>query len=113
LQFVKASAATLSQQEKNDTVNVQRGRVHIRLYRYSGKLSLAPLHLRRARVVGRNFVAGAQPLTHVCTAGACGKKITAWEIVKQNFKFSWARLFQKSGSSPPPVTTRTQNLRSA
>jgi hypothetical protein len=37
-------------------------------------------------------------------------KISAWEIVKQNFKFSWARLFQKSGSSPPPVTTRTQNF---
>jgi hypothetical protein len=29
LQFAKASAATLSQQEKNDTADVQRGRVHI------------------------------------------------------------------------------------
>jgi hypothetical protein len=29
LQFAKASAATLSQQEKNDTVDVQRGRVYI------------------------------------------------------------------------------------
>jgi hypothetical protein len=29
LQFAKASDATLSQQEKNDTANVQRGRVHI------------------------------------------------------------------------------------
>jgi hypothetical protein len=29
LQFAKASAATLSQQEKNDTADVQRGRVNI------------------------------------------------------------------------------------
>jgi hypothetical protein len=29
LQFAKASAATLSQKEKNDTADVQRGRVNI------------------------------------------------------------------------------------
>jgi hypothetical protein len=29
LQFAKASAATLSQQEKNDTADAQRGRVRI------------------------------------------------------------------------------------
>jgi hypothetical protein len=29
LQFAKASAATLSQQEKNETADLQRGRVHI------------------------------------------------------------------------------------
>jgi hypothetical protein len=29
LQFAKASAATLSQLEKNDTADVQRGRIHI------------------------------------------------------------------------------------
>jgi hypothetical protein len=29
LQFIKASAATLSQQEKNDSEDIQRGRVHI------------------------------------------------------------------------------------
>jgi hypothetical protein len=29
LQFAKVSAATLPQQEKNDTADVQRGRVHI------------------------------------------------------------------------------------
>jgi hypothetical protein len=28
LQFAKASAATLSQQEKNDTADLQRGRLH-------------------------------------------------------------------------------------
>jgi hypothetical protein len=28
LQFAKASAVTLSQQKKNDTADVQRGRVH-------------------------------------------------------------------------------------
>jgi hypothetical protein len=75
LLFAKASAATLLQQEKSDAANVQRGMsTYIRFYRYSGKLTLAPMHLRRARVVGRSFSAGAQPLTHVCTAGACGKK---------------------------------------
>jgi hypothetical protein len=31
------------------------------------------MHLRRARVVGRSFSAGAQPLAHVCTAGAAKK----------------------------------------
>jgi hypothetical protein len=36
--------------------------------------ALAPMNLRRARVVGRSFSAGAQPPTHVCTVGACGKK---------------------------------------
>jgi hypothetical protein len=97
------------------------------------------MHLRRARVLGRSFAAGAQPLTHVCTVCACGKKNSAWasggpsggrrvaaclgrwralrqgaarpkaqkpkqpcglQIVQQNFKFSRARLFQNSGSSP-------------
>jgi hypothetical protein len=48
---------------------------YIRRYRQSGKLALAPIHLRRARVAGRSFAAGAQPLTHVCTVGACGKKL--------------------------------------
>jgi hypothetical protein len=96
------------------------------------------MHLRRARVAGRSFAAGAPLLTHVCTVGASGKKNSAWasggpaggrrvavclgrwralpqgaarrevqkpkqpcglQIVQQNFKFSWARLFQNSGSS--------------
>jgi hypothetical protein len=120
------------------------GEEHIsvfRLYRHIGKIALAAMYLRRVRVVGRSFSAGAQPLTHVCTVGACGKKNSAWasggpaggsrvaaclrrwralpqraarrkvqkpkppcwlQIAKQNFKFSWARLFQKRGSSPPP-----------
>jgi hypothetical protein len=79
LQFAKASAATLPQQEKNDTADVQREKsTYARLYRYSGKLALAPMHLRRARVVGRSSAAGAQPLAHVCTVGACGKKNSAW-----------------------------------
>jgi hypothetical protein len=51
---------------------------HIRLYRYSGKLALAPMHLRRARVVGRSFAAGAQPLARACAVGACGKNNSAW-----------------------------------
>ena len=46
---------------------------YIRLHRNSGKLVLAPMHLRRARVVGRSFAAGAQPLTHVWTVGAAKK----------------------------------------
>jgi hypothetical protein len=45
---------------------------YIRLYSYSVKLALVAMHLRRARVAGRSFAAGA--LKHVCTAGACGKK---------------------------------------
>jgi hypothetical protein len=79
-QFKRFASAvlTLSQQEKNNKADVQRGRVYIRLYLHSGKLALAPMHLRRARVVGRNFAAGAQPLTHVCTISACGKKNSAW-----------------------------------
>jgi hypothetical protein len=47
---------------------------YIRLYRYSGKLALAAMNLRRVREVGRSFAAGAPPLTHVCTKSACGKK---------------------------------------
>jgi hypothetical protein len=122
---------------------------HIQFYRHSGKLALAPMHLRRARVVGRIFAAGAQPLTHVCTVGACGKNTRrgppalmlgagvlrrAWgdgaqcpsgrhgakyrglkhhlcglQIVQQNFKFLWARLFQKRGSMPPPPVTDHQS----
>jgi hypothetical protein len=45
LQFAKASAATLPQQEKNDTADVQRGRKYIRLYRYSDKLAFAAMNL--------------------------------------------------------------------
>jgi hypothetical protein len=32
------------------------------------------------------------------------------QIVQQNFKFSWARLFEKSGSSRPQPSSRTQNF---
>jgi len=47
LQFAKASAATLPQQEKNDTADVQRGKsTYIRHYLRSGKLALALMHLR-------------------------------------------------------------------
>jgi hypothetical protein len=31
------------------------------------------MDLRRSRVVGCSFAAGAPPLTHVCAVGACGK----------------------------------------
>jgi hypothetical protein len=47
LQLTKASAATLLHQEKNNTADVQRGRVYIWLYLYSGKLILAATYLRR------------------------------------------------------------------
>jgi hypothetical protein len=48
LLFAKASATTQSQQEKNDTADIQqRKSTYIRLYRYSGQLALAPMHLRR------------------------------------------------------------------
>ena len=49
----KASAARLSQQKVNDTADVQRGGV---------------------RVVGKRIAAGAPPLTHICTVGACGAR---------------------------------------
>jgi hypothetical protein len=52
--------------------------IYIWLYRHSGKLALAPMLLRRARVVGRSFAAGAQALAHVCTAGVYSKKNSAW-----------------------------------
>jgi hypothetical protein len=42
LQFANASAATLSQQEKNDTANVQRERVHI-----SGFIDTVAIRLSR------------------------------------------------------------------
>jgi hypothetical protein len=51
---------------------------YIRLYRNSGKLALEPMRLRRARVDGRSITAGAQPLAHVYTVGACGKQNSAW-----------------------------------
>jgi hypothetical protein len=47
---------------------------YIRLYLYSVKLALAPMRLGRARVACRSFAAGAQPLTHIFTVGAYGKK---------------------------------------
>jgi hypothetical protein len=76
LQFAKASAATLPQQEKNNSADLQRGRVTIffRLYLYSGKLVLAAKNLRQAFIDGRSAAASAPALTHVCTVGACGTK---------------------------------------
>jgi hypothetical protein len=47
---------------------------HIRLYQCSGKLALGAMYLRRVQVVGRALFYRAPPLTHVCTAGACGTK---------------------------------------
>jgi hypothetical protein len=32
------------------------------------------ISLRRVRVVGEGIAAGAPPLTHICTVGACGKR---------------------------------------
>jgi hypothetical protein len=74
LQFAKASAATLPQQEQNNTADAQWGGKYIRLYLRSGKLVFAATYLRRVFVVVRRFAAGAQALTHVCTVGACGTK---------------------------------------
>jgi hypothetical protein len=47
---------------------------YIRLYRDSVNLALVAMRLGRARVVGRSYAAGAPPLMHVCTVGACRKK---------------------------------------
>jgi hypothetical protein len=40
---------------------------HYRLYLQSGMVTLAAMYLRRVRVVGRSFAAGASPLTHAST----------------------------------------------
>jgi hypothetical protein len=66
LQFAKASAATLLQQEKNNSADVQRGKSkYIWLYLYSGKLIVAATYLRRVWVDGRSFAADAPALMHV------------------------------------------------
>jgi hypothetical protein len=64
LKFAKAgSAATLPQQEKNNTVDLQRGRAKFcRHYANIGKSTLAAMYLRRGRVAGRSFAAAP---THV------------------------------------------------
>ena len=46
----------------------------LQLSRYKGKLALAAIYHRRARVVGHSIAAGAPPLTHVCTVGAGGTR---------------------------------------
>jgi hypothetical protein len=68
LQFAKAgSAATLSQQEKNNAADVQQKRANVNwLYLNSGKLVLAAMYLRRVRLVGRSFAAAP---THASTDG--------------------------------------------
>jgi hypothetical protein len=54
LQFSKAgNAVTLSQQKKNNTADVQRGRIHLD----SGKLIPVATYLRRIRVAGCSFAA--------------------------------------------------------
>ena len=65
----KASAATLSQQEENDSADVQRGGVNI-----SEFLGVMSLRRVRVRVVVESIAAGAPPLTHICTVGACGTR---------------------------------------
>jgi len=47
---------------------------YIRLYLYSGNLTLAAMYLRRARVAGQSISAGAPALTHVCTVCDYGTK---------------------------------------
>ena len=36
--------------------------------------AVAAISLRRVRVVGETIAAGASPLTHICTVGACGTR---------------------------------------
>ena len=48
--------------------------IYIQLSRCKGKLAPAMISLRRVRVVGEGIAAGAPPLTHICTVGACGKR---------------------------------------
>jgi hypothetical protein len=75
LLFAEASAATLTQQEKNNSEDARRRRSkYIRLYLYSGKSILAATYLRRVFIDGRRFAAGAPTLTHARTVGTCGTK---------------------------------------
>jgi hypothetical protein len=99
LHFAKASAAALSQQEKNNSADGQRGKSkYIRLYLYSGKLILAATYLRRIFVVGRRFAAGAPALTHVCTVGAATVGAPMGATACDN----GAAASQSCSSSPPP-----------
>jgi len=60
LQFAKAfSAATLSQQEKNNTADVQRGRLYVNSF----ELIFVAMYFRRVRVAGRSFVAAPMDIS--------------------------------------------------
>jgi len=72
-----------TQGQRHDAVATGRERLgrcttgqseYIRLSPYNGKLALAAIYLRRVRVAGHRIAAGAPPLTHVCTVGACGTR---------------------------------------
>jgi hypothetical protein len=64
-QTVVPGAATLPQQEKNNSAYLQRSRVTFTdCYLYSGEVALAVMCLRRVRVIGRSFAAA---LTHYST----------------------------------------------
>jgi hypothetical protein len=84
LQFAKAgSAATLSQQKKNNTEDVQRGRLNTTdLYVSGGKLFLAAMYFRRVRVVGRSFAAA--PTT---TTGRLERLFTNLEVTRALTKY--------------------------
>ena len=51
---------------------------YIRLHPYSGKLALALMNLRRARVAGHTFAASAQPLTQFVPLAPAVKNNSAW-----------------------------------
>jgi hypothetical protein len=70
LQFTKASAAKLLQQEKNDSEDVQRGILNMS----NCMCTVVNESSWRVLVDGRSVAAGAPALTHICTVGACGTK---------------------------------------
>jgi hypothetical protein len=66
VQAVACGAATLSQQEKNDSADVQRNGVYITGFlKYIGKITLAVMCIRKVRVLGCCFAAAVAHLSTV------------------------------------------------
>jgi hypothetical protein len=75
-----AATRSLAREEQLGRYTTDRAKYY-RLYLYSGKVTLAPMYLRRFRVVRRSFTAGAPPLTQALTdvtpPAPAGKKLGA------------------------------------
>ena len=61
------------------------------------------MNLRRARVVGRSYAAGAHLLTHICTVGACGKKNRHGPLAALPGAGVWRRAWGDGAHCHPPA----------